>query len=323
MATGTLFGSLANGMLLALTKSPLEGYILERLKPTYRDSIYTDLFLSWAGETDEQWAACINYMDAHIPYQPRNEHDRFSDPDQTWEGIGDVSSWDIFAGEVSSEVLDTAQNLYDGCIRQVDAEIERLLRGLRENDEYEDTLVVIASDHGEAFGEPNPLRDCQITFHGTLGGLNEEILHVPLLVKPPGGTSGREVDRVVSLLEFPRVVRDVLSGMDPNFRAESPVRAYMPPEPPDYPKGKVDPVLVTEWMDAVYRMEDGSVRKYVRWNDRERVVACRDAQTSDVVAEEFDQPCSILRPDQLNVLEDTEEESEMFKQRLEDLGYIE
>ena len=38
-------------------------------------------------------------------------------------GIGDVSNWDIFAGEVSSEVLYNTQNLYDWCISQVDAEI--------------------------------------------------------------------------------------------------------------------------------------------------------------------------------------------------------
>lgn len=74
--------------------------------------------------------------------------------------------------------LDYCRAMYDGEIRDVDQQLERLLRFLVNRGLDKDTIVVVTSDHGEEFVE-----------HGLLGHgltLYDEAIHVPLLVCAPG-----------------------------------------------------------------------------------------------------------------------------------------
>ena len=69
-------------------------------------------------------------------------------------------------------------------------ELERLFAHLRRTDAYDETLVVITSDHGEEFWE-----------HGAAGhgfGLYDEQLRVPLVIKPPAGEKVRYAERDVA-----------------------------------------------------------------------------------------------------------------------------
>jgi tetratricopeptide (TPR) repeat protein len=70
---------------------------------------------------------------------------------------------------------------------------------------YQGTLIAIAADHGEAFGEHGEQR------HGIF--LYDETIHVPLLFKLPGGESaGRRVENRVALADVaPTVLR--LAGL--------------------------------------------------------------------------------------------------------------
>jgi len=52
----------------------------------------------------------------------------------------------------------------------------------------DDTLLVVTSDHGELFGEPVHFRDT--TLYGHQIGVEEELLHVPLLVDHPDREPG-------------------------------------------------------------------------------------------------------------------------------------
>src|SRR6185436_18889496 len=90
---------------------------------------------------------------------------------------------------------DVAQlmGLYDGCIHEVDAGLGRLLALLRQSGVLDDAWLVVVADHGEAFRE-----------HGTLEHrqLHQEELHVPLLIRPPGGLKAPlRVPDVVSLVD--------------------------------------------------------------------------------------------------------------------------
>lgn len=67
---------------------------------------------------------------------------------------------------------------YASEVRAADAAIGKLIRDLRERGLWDNTLIVLTSDHGEALGE-----------HGTVGhvvNLYDELLHVPLIMKFPG-----------------------------------------------------------------------------------------------------------------------------------------
>jgi arylsulfatase A-like enzyme len=72
---------------------------------------------------------------------------------------------------------------YDREIRSMDDAFGRLVAALRAAGLYEETLLVLTSDHGEEFGE-----------HGAMGwhghSLHDELLRVPLLIKFPRSWRG-------------------------------------------------------------------------------------------------------------------------------------
>lgn len=220
--------SLANGIALKLVdyKNRLPASLTYSTdKPA---EIYTDLFLDWEADQDGPWAACINYMDAHSPYLPREEHDKWggSDFQQLQESIDDLV-WEFNCGQRPPWQLRALEGLYDGAIHQIDAQIQYLIETLKNRDVLEDTLVVITSDHGEGFAEPSRVRPGnRVSGHAV--GIHEVLLHVPLVVKFPGQTEERRVTDVASLTEFPTLVKNIISGnwkVGDEFVPEGPVLA--------------------------------------------------------------------------------------------------
>ena len=85
--------------------------------------------------------------------------------------------------------------LYAGGVAWADAQFGRLMAGLDARGLLANATVVVFSDHGEGLGEQGVYHH---RFH-----LSEETLHVPLLVRPPGGTpAGRTVEDVVDLTDL-------------------------------------------------------------------------------------------------------------------------
>lgn len=85
----------------------------------------------------------------------------------------------------------------------VDAKLGRLLDRLHETGLYDDALVVVLSDHGVAFQPGKSMR------HVTAANV-ADVAFVPLLVKPPGQTDGRQVDQPAQLVDVLPTVLDVL-----------------------------------------------------------------------------------------------------------------
>jgi len=119
---------------------------------------------------DRRFFLYLHSIDAHFRYRARPPFD------------------ELF---LNGKTEDTARpmDLYDNELAYNDHEIGKLLRALEELDLYDDTIVVVTSDHGEAFGEHGYER------HGQ--ALHEVALHVPWILKLPG-EEGRGV-RVSSL----------------------------------------------------------------------------------------------------------------------------
>jgi choline-sulfatase len=96
-------------------------------------------------------------------------------------------------------------DLYDGELRYTDAHVGRLLRELRAKPGGDRTIVIITSDHGDAFGEHG------FTNHGQ--ALYRELLHVPLIFHIPDLPLSRVVGGAVSPLDIVPTVAD-LCGID-------------------------------------------------------------------------------------------------------------
>lgn len=95
-----------------------------------------------------------------------------------------------------------AERIYEGYVRFGDAELGRFVRGLKQDGLWEDTMLVVTSDHGEEF-------DAETPGHGH-ATLSEDTTHVPLLVHTPGQRSGNRITGNTSLLDVaPTVLSQV------------------------------------------------------------------------------------------------------------------
>lgn len=83
---------------------------------------------------------------------------------------------------------------YDGEIAYMDSEVGRFIATLKAQNLYQSAMIAVMADHGEAFGEHGE------KYHGVF--LYDETIHVPLVVKLPGGRFGGErVESRVGLVD--------------------------------------------------------------------------------------------------------------------------
>lgn len=95
-------------------------------------------------------------------------------------------------------------SLYDAEIRSLDEALGRLIDYLRRTGQYDDTLLILVSDHGEEFGEHG-----QVGWHAHT--LYNELLRVALVLKLPASSyAGSVVGDTVSLLDVYPTVLEVL-----------------------------------------------------------------------------------------------------------------
>ncbi|MFZ2362463.1 MAG: sulfatase [Anaerolineae bacterium] len=147
------------------------------------------------------WFLFLWALDPHDPYYPPPGFDRWRDPGYT--GPIDGSAESVRRVRTPADVQRLV-DLYDGEIAYVDQQFGRLIDHLRASGQYDDTLIVLAGDHGEAFGEHGDF------VHGHLA--YEEIMHVPLLVKFPASMAvqGGAVDALAQLTDIAPTVLDAL-----------------------------------------------------------------------------------------------------------------
>jgi arylsulfatase A-like enzyme len=115
-------------------------------------------------------------LDPHDPYYPPSGYDRWRDPAYGGRIDGSAESVRRVRSHADAQRL---IDLYDGEIAYMDEQLGNLLGRLRALGQFDNTLIVVAGDHGEAFGEHGDF------VHGHLA--YEEVMHVPLLIKFPAG----------------------------------------------------------------------------------------------------------------------------------------
>ncbi len=158
---------------------------------------------SW--DHDRPFFLFVNLMEAHGPYEPdwiaswatlggplegrraRGAYDPVQDK-------GFVRQWYGGRQPVDAEALDAAEDLYDSEIRQVDAVVERIVGEVDKWSDPASTTVLIATDHGESFGE-----------HGHVGhafSVYDTLLKVALLARGPGLEPGAERRETAQLTDL-------------------------------------------------------------------------------------------------------------------------
>ena len=157
-----------------------------------------ELLEDWGDDSFFLWA---HYFEPHMPYAPRaDDLRRLGVPSGSSSVVSDFVSGDFdrkqeifFNGDYPDAKLEATRRLYEAEIRHADREIGRLLEALDTMGRADDTIVVLMSDHGESLGDHGLFFTHDFTLY-------EELVHVALVVRRPGGESAR-ITTPVSLID--------------------------------------------------------------------------------------------------------------------------
>jgi arylsulfatase A-like enzyme len=156
-------------------------------------------------------------MDAHFPYVPPAPFD------QQFPGRRERMTQDILESEQIDIVKEKpmpadygphCESQYDGGIAYIDAQIGKVVDWLKREKAYDNTMIVVTSDHGESFGERRRV--------GHANGAYQNLLHVPLLVKYANSAQHGIEPRPVSLIDVaPSILAAVQAAVPPTMQGKN------------------------------------------------------------------------------------------------------
>ena len=150
---------------------------------------------------------------------------RPDDPFFVWTWYTNPHHPYYFERKIDTDGANQNEDNFLNALHETDEEIGRLIRSLKERDQYENTIIILTADHGESFGERGQYA------HGA--SVYEEQINIPLIISNPVLFNGSVSDQIGGLVDIPPTVADLLklpqgsswqgrSMLDP----EKPQRAY-------------------------------------------------------------------------------------------------
>lgn len=155
----------------------------------------TERFLAWLATRERPWFAHISHLRPHPPYAAAGRFARLYDPETMPEPIAAAEMRHklhegllrekAFAAPKDRSEMRRLMAQYFGMVSEVDFQLGRILTALEERDQWDETFIVVTSDHGEHLGD-----------HGLLqkGGFFEQSYHVLCLTRAPDGRKGTVLD---------------------------------------------------------------------------------------------------------------------------------
>lgn len=145
----------------------------------------------------------VNYMESHEGWKsherynpPRPYNRRFLPRRTSFLRVARLTSTSSGGSKRRrNKDLEITRALYDGAVNYLDSQVGELMRHLEALGVMGDTVVIVASDHGDSLGE-----------HGHVGHrlyLYEQLVHVPLIVRyPERFAAGRRIPHLVQLCDL-------------------------------------------------------------------------------------------------------------------------
>ncbi|MFM8847928.1 MAG: sulfatase-like hydrolase/transferase [Actinomycetota bacterium] len=174
----------------------------------------TDRVIDWIERrpTDEPWFVHASYLRPHPPYSASGEYATMYDPATVGTPITPAHDrhpfHDLLLGldgvraPADADDMARLRAQYFGMITAVDAEMGRLWDALERLGLWENTVIVLTTDHGEQLGD-----------HGLLQKLAwfEESHHVPLVVRDPRRpvTHGTTIERFTESVDVLPTLADL------------------------------------------------------------------------------------------------------------------
>jgi arylsulfatase A-like enzyme len=219
----------------------------------------------------------LNYMDAHWPYLPPGRFATMfpgTDPNLR-TGHYDAMEREILTlrRPISERERRHLISQYDGGIAYMDAALGTLMEQLKQRGLFENTLLIITADHGEAFGERAII--------GHALSVYQDEVHVPLLIKYPGQSAPVRNDAFVSLTDLAPTILSVLGYAPPRNMQGSDLSRSSPAGAGDVVSETFTHPLMSKWSPRFLRSEQAIFAgplKFIRSSngDRELYDLARD-----------------------------------------------
>lgn len=162
-----------------------------------------DGFLEWLDgrDPDRPFFGFINLYDAHEPYEPPGGATFGREGARYW--------WNYQVPDsLTAADLTDLRDTYDSGLYYLDEQLGRLIAGLERRGLLDNTVVILTADHGETLGENDP----RVLGHAT--NMYYDVIHVPLVVRYPARFAPGRREQVVSLVDMPRTVMDLVGLAD-------------------------------------------------------------------------------------------------------------
>lgn len=157
------------------------------------------------------WHMWVDFEEPHLPVRPSEPFASMYKPEDAkpWDGFGDTFENKPYIHKQQTLSWDTDTLTWDdfgpmvaryyGLISQLDDAIGRIINALKESGQYEDTLILFTSDHGDMCGSHSMLDKHYVLY--------DDIIHIPLLMKKPGVAPCRLNGFVMNCLDIPATIR--------------------------------------------------------------------------------------------------------------------
>jgi len=157
----------------------------------------------------------LNYMEAHAPYEdiPKKYLTLFVNQDgsnRLKSTNQDRQKYLTRSIDMIEEDFSLLRSVYDAQIAYLDYKVNELLAFFKQKDIYNNSLIVITSDHGDMIGEHELMHHSYCIY--------DELIKIPLILKlPDTNNQGKTIDSPVSLINVPPTLMSLLEINNENF----------------------------------------------------------------------------------------------------------
>jgi arylsulfatase A-like enzyme len=213
----------------------------------------TGEFVRWLGEQERDlpWFAHLSFISPHPPFIVPEPYNTMYDPvDGTafrravsWQAEAESHPYLAYdldqqerakfrpgaEGKVrdwSDDDLRRIRALYYGMISEVDAQLGRIWQSVKAADAWDDTIVVLTSDHAEMMGDHFMLGK---------GGFFDGSFHIPLIIRNPRRltAAGACVDRFTEAVDIAPTLLDLLGEETPPHLDGQSLKPFLDAREPD------------------------------------------------------------------------------------------
>jgi arylsulfatase A-like enzyme len=197
------------GKGFSVADDPDTAYASEPERPAEASlsAFLTERFLGWMGAQEGPWFAHLSQLRPHPPYAAAGHFSTMYDPDAmpAPAPVGEARHWlhdalmqhPALAVPQDADALRRAQAQYFGMVSEADHQLGRVWAALEASGQWDDTLIVVTSDHGEQLGDNGLMQKA---------GFFGASYHIPCIVRDPrpGRARGAVVEKFTESVDvFP------------------------------------------------------------------------------------------------------------------------